>query len=224
MSNYFFAGGRLYWRPINTATNALGEEVEIGTVQDISITSESQTVELLSRDNGPAEVVAEAVLRRDYTLAFTTGDTNRDNLARFLFGSVKTKTYVAGDTYRNGKTLSAFSDSAAYVAGDTVIEDGAIYEAIGAVSAGTFDADEWKRLGSATVNRVSASTQKNVVGQARFVSANLEGTPCEITIYKVSLSPSGDLSMIGQEFRTLVFTGKIQRTAQGVLDYDEDVA
>ena len=219
--NYFFGGGRLFWRPLS-ASGALGEETEIGAVTDISVTSETQTVELLGRDNGPAEVVAEATLRRDYTLTFTTGNTSSENVAKFLYGSVKTKNYIAGYTYRNGRTLTAFSDSASYAAGDTVINGGAIYEALGAISAGAFDAEEWKRLGSATIKRVSAGTQTNIRGQARFESANIEGTPCVLTIYRVSLAPSGDLSLIGENFRTLVFSGKIQRTENGLLDYDEE--
>jgi hypothetical protein len=215
MAEVFIGGGRLYFAPVNKSTGAIGEESEIGYVQDISLDVETQTAELISRDNGAAEVVAEAVTKRDYTITFTTGNVEAANKAKFLFASQTTKIYVAGNTYRNGKTLSNFSASESYAAGDTVIQGASIYEAIGAITAGAFDADEWIRLGNTQFTRLSAGKVASVIGKLRFDGVPLDGKKTTLICHKVSLSPSGSMAFIGDEYQQLVFTGKCQKNADG---------
>jgi hypothetical protein len=216
----YLAGGKLYWTP----DNAQQEEL-IGYSQDISIGVETQTAERLSRDNGPAEVVAQAAIKRDYTLTFTTGNAAAANLARYFYGTPIAKTWQALDVYPlNNQTLSAFDSSEDYEAGDTVINTDGIYAANTSVSAGAFDATQWTRLGGATVTKISANKLNKIAGKAKFVSEPIDGTRKIFVFYRVSLSPSGELSLIGDEYANLTFSGTLQKTEAGVFDiYSEDV-
>ena len=52
-----------------------------------------------------------------------------------------------------------------------------------------------------------ANTQ--VVGKLRFVSDNPAGLQQELVVWSVSLTPSGDTAMIGDDWSTLGFVGEI---------------
>ncbi|MDR1451368.1 MAG: hypothetical protein LBI57_03425 [Helicobacteraceae bacterium] len=211
--NYYLAGGRLYFTLEEQA------EREIGDIIDATIAVETETAECLSRSNGAAEVVAESVRKRDYTLTFTTTNLSTANLSAYFYGSTAAdKTYAPGEIYRNGKTLALFDEEEAYDEGDTVIENGAIYEAPGSIAAGTFDADEWKRLGSASVKVTRANANNKIIGSLRIEGEPTDGKKISFIVYRISLAPSGAFSLMGDEYAQLVFSGKIQRTDRGVFD------
>ncbi len=46
-------------------------------------------------------------------------------------------------------------------------------------------------------------------GRARFVSDNAVGGDQEIEIWRLNVTPAGDTAMIGDDFSTLGFTGKV---------------
>jgi hypothetical protein len=216
--NGYIAGGRLYF------TQEGGEEREIGRIIDASLTVESTTAECLSRSNGAAEVVGEAVTRRDYNLTFTTTNVSTANLATYFYGATRQKTYLEGDAYHNGKVLTDFDSSDAYAQGDLVIHNANIYEAISAISAGAWDETEWTKLGGATVKITSANKVSKITGKLRIAGEPLDGKKLTIIAYRVNLSPSGDFALMGDEYSQLVFEGALQRAPEGVFDIYEEVA
>jgi hypothetical protein len=217
-TNHYIAGGRLYF------TVDGGVEREIGDITDANLSVETETAECLSRSHGAAEVVAEAVRRRDYTLTFTTTNLSSANLAAYFYGSTRTKTYTDGDTYHDGRPLADFDASYSYAAGDLVIRSGGVYEALGAVAAGAWDESEWKRTGGAAVKITSANKVSKITGKLRIDGEPLDGKKIVIVAYRVTLRPSGDLALMGDEYSQLVFEGKLQRADEGVFDIYEEEA
>lgn len=65
-----------------------------------------------------------------------------------------------------------------------------------------------------TYTKLNAIQQTSIEGELRFVSDNPIGNQFEMTIWKVSLSPSGDTGLVSDEFMTLGFTGEILKDAE----------
>lgn len=117
-----------------------------------------------------------------------------------LTNSGDTVTYVAGVDY----TIETIDISPARIyieplianGGTGSIPDGATVEVTYGYSEQTY-----------TVMSAFANTQ--VIGALRFISDNPAGNNMELNVWSVSLSPTGDLSLIGDDFTTLAFAGKI---------------
>lgn len=60
-----------------------------------------------------------------------------------------------------------------------------------------------------TYTNISAFANTQVVGKLRFVSDNPAGNQQELMVWSVSLTPSGDTAMIGDDWSTLGFVGEI---------------
>lgn len=60
-----------------------------------------------------------------------------------------------------------------------------------------------------TYTHISAFSNTQVIGKLRFVSDNPAGNQQELLIWSVSLTPSGDTAMIGDDWSTLGFVGEI---------------
>jgi len=66
-----------------------------------------------------------------------------------------------------------------------------------------------------TYNEIRAFTKTSIEGFLRFVSDNPAGNQQELEIWRVSLTPSGDTAMIGEDWSTLGFTGEILKDETG---------
>lgn len=60
-----------------------------------------------------------------------------------------------------------------------------------------------------TYTQIKAFAQTQVEGRLRFVSDNPAGQQQELEVWRVSLTPSGDTALIGDDWSTLGFTGEI---------------
>ena len=65
-----------------------------------------------------------------------------------------------------------------------------------------------------TYTKLNAIQQTSIEGELRFVSDNPIGNNFEMTVWKVSLSPSGDTGLVSNEFMTLGFTGEILKDSE----------
>jgi hypothetical protein len=110
--------------------------------------------------------------------------------------STDTTTYVAGTDYEIDITLS--DDKIGRI---RIIEDGSI--TAGETLHVTY------QYGALTYTNISAFANTQVVGKLRFVSDNPAGNQQELEVWSVSLVPSGDTAMIGDDWSTLGFTGEI---------------
>lgn len=68
---------------------------------------------------------------------------------------------------------------------------------------------------AASYTEVRAFVNTQVEGRLRFVSDNPAGTDQELEIWRVSLTPTGDTSMIGDDWSTLGFTGEVLKDETG---------
>jgi hypothetical protein len=66
-----------------------------------------------------------------------------------------------------------------------------------------------------TYTLLKALKQTAIEGFMRFVSDNPVGNQQELQIWRVSLTPSGDTAMIGDDWSTLAFTGEILKDEAG---------
>jgi len=110
--------------------------------------------------------------------------------------STDTTTYVAGTDYSIDTTLS--DDSI----GRMKILAG------GSITAGEELHITYQYAGL-TYSNISAFANTQVVGKLRFVSDNPAGNQQELEVWSVSLTPSGDTAMIGDDWSTLGFVGEI---------------
>jgi hypothetical protein len=69
--------------------------------------------------------------------------------------------------------------------------------------------------GAVTYTKIKAFAQTQVEGMLRFVSDNPAGLQQELEIWRVSLTPSGDTAMIGDDWSTLGFSGEILKDETG---------
>ncbi|MDP8268258.1 MAG: hypothetical protein P9L97_05965 [Candidatus Tenebribacter davisii] len=63
--------------------------------------------------------------------------------------------------------------------------------------------------GAIAYDKISAFANTQVEGFLRFVSDNPAGLQQELQVWRVSLTPSGDTALIGDDWSTLGFTGEI---------------
>lgn len=113
-----------------------------------------------------------------------------------------TTTYVAGTDYELSTSLK---DD---VIGRILVIDG-----------GSIAADEVLHVSfgylAASYTEVRAFKNSQIEGKLRFVSDNPAGADQELEIWRVSLAPSGDTAMIGDDWSTLGFTGEILKDETG---------
>jgi len=111
-----------------------------------------------------------------------------------------TPTYVNGDDYVIDTALKDDKIGRIYIK-----EDGDIVEGDNLLVSYT--------RGAITYKRVAAFKQTQVEGFLRFVSDNPAGGQQELQIWRVSLTPSGDTGLIGDDWSTLGFSGEILKDA-----------
>ena len=66
-----------------------------------------------------------------------------------------------------------------------------------------------------TYQRIKAFANTQITGMLRFVSDNPAGLQQEIRVWSVSLAPTGDTALIGDDWSTLGFTGEILKDETG---------
>lgn len=113
--------------------------------------------------------------------------------------------------------------STVYVAGtdyeiDTALKDDSIGR-IKVLSGGSITEGESLRVSFAyepvTYYEIQAFKNSQTEGKLRFVSDNPAGEDQELVVWRVSLTPSGDTAMIGDDWSTLGFTGEILKDETG---------
>lgn len=66
-----------------------------------------------------------------------------------------------------------------------------------------------------TYTQISSFVNTQIIGSLRFVSDNPAGLDEEIQVWSVSLSPSGDTALIGEDWSSLGFTGEVLKDETG---------
>lgn len=138
--------------------------------------------------------------------------------------TTKTATSSAAPVWLAGVLLVQDSaDTVTYAAGtdyiiDTTLNDdkiGRILIPTGSTITDASDVHVTYGYAAATYTKVAAFTQTIVEGRLRFVSDNPVGENQEVVVWRVSLSPDGDTSFIGDNWSTLGFTGEVLKDETG---------
>lgn len=154
----------------------------------------------------------------------TTGTAFED--AELLTGgtSSATATTTAAPAWAGGVILVQDStDTTTYVAGTdydclTLLKDDEIgriytYEDGSITDAETLHVSYMYR--AETYQRIKAFANTEIIGMLRFVSDNPAGEQQEIRAWSVTLAPTGDTALIGDDWSTLGFTGEILKDETG---------
>ena len=140
--------------------------------------------------------------------AHTANHGNRFVLAKRMISSVTvtnvagTTTYVNGTDYLIDTTLKDDKIGRLYIPDGSTIPDGTVVHVDYSFAAYTY-------------REVRAFKETQVEGALRFVSDNPAGKQMEVAIWRVSLTPSGDTSMIGDDWSTIGFSGEILKDEAG---------
>ncbi len=184
--------------PVSAITTAfVPGEIVTGATSTATATVISSTSASILVVNQSGTFAAESLTGSIAGAATATGDSIFASGSLLIQDATDTTTYVAGTDYEIDTTLK---DD---VIGRVKILSGSIVE--GDVLHVTYE------HGTATYTEIKAFASTTLEGQVRFISDNPVGTNSELNIWNVSLSPDGDTSMIGEDWSTLGFTGKVLR-------------
>lgn len=132
--------------------------------------------------------------------------------------SAATATMSAAAVFMPGAALVRNeAEDTTYVAGtdyeiSTTLKDDEIGRIL-VLSGGTITADENLHITyghlAYTYNEIAMFANTQVEGIVRFVSDNPAGKQYEVQFWRVSLTPSGDTAMIGDDWSTLGFVGEV---------------
>jgi len=107
-----------------------------------------------------------------------------------------TVTYVEGTDYKIDATLSDEKiGRIKFLSGGTVTDGETVHVTYG--------------YAALTYTMIKAFANTQVIGRLRFVSDNPAGNQQELEVWSVSLTPSGDTALIGDDWSTMEFAGEI---------------
>lgn len=197
------AADNVLFVPGETVTGAGGAT---GIVLALAAGSTATTGTLyIARTNAVSFVDSEILTGGDVGLAdvnSTTGGTLGTGTPVVLVqDDADTITYTAGVDYQINTALKDGE------IGRILILDGAIAD--GDVIHVTYG------YAASTYNKIKAFTKTEIEGFLRFVSDNPVGTQQELQVWRVSLTPTGDTAMIGDDWSTLGFEGEILKDETG---------
>jgi hypothetical protein len=101
--NRYIGGGKLFF----TSVKAPNERVEIGEVQEATLTIGVETKDAFSKDTVMKKLVEKVATSITATLKFTTQIRNAHNTAMAMLGTRDTKDFEIGDTLPNGTIATA---------------------------------------------------------------------------------------------------------------------
>ena len=192
-----YDGGTVLFVPGETVSGVTGEGIVLSVTGDAT----SGTLVLLLTTAG---FVDDESLTGDVAGAADADGTETASTVKnaLVQDSGGTTTYTLGTDYTIDTALKDdtigrifFIDGGAITEGDT-IEVTYAYDA-------------------ATYTEVQAFAESEIEGRLRFVSDNPAGNDQELEIWRVSLTPSGDTAMIGDDWSTLAFTGEVLKDETG---------
>jgi hypothetical protein len=117
-NNRFIGGGKLYF------TASGGTEVEIGEIQEASLTFSVTTKDAFSKDQVMQKKVDKVVTAIEARIKFTTQITNAHNTAMAMLGESTTESFGIGDTLPDGSIAAEAVDIPVIKAGTKPLIEG----------------------------------------------------------------------------------------------------
>ena len=248
-NQYTIPRGRVFFNPINNATDEYIGEIYLGNCPSFGISIETEKAEHYSSETGLREKDASVVLEVKRSGSLTCDNMSMSNVALFLSGSTGTITQAAGTVtdeeikvipgryYQLGLSpatpVGARNVSAVAVkapVGATEYEAGTDYMldaargtlqilAGGAIVAGAIKVTYTKA--AVTWEGIRSGASGELVGALRVVSDNATGANRDFYLPRVSLVPSGELPVIadGSDFASMQFDADVLKPANGEAIY-----
>ncbi len=234
--NYTLGRGVAYFNRRMPDGSYLGER-DLGNAPALTFNTALEKLPHLSSRGGLKAKDKEVIVQITPTLALTLDEISVENLSLMSLGDIEKITQSSGSvsdeehtahlgrrielahrsvssvvvTLDAGGTLVAGTD---YVV-DTSLKDDVIGRVLilptatgvteGAAIKISYD------YGDVEYHRIKMYTQTEIEGAFRYVSDNPVGTQQELRMWRVSLTPGGETSMIGDDWSTLQFTGEVLR-------------
>lgn len=238
---YVLGRGELYFDRMLSNTKTLTGERFLGNVTAFNISIESETLDHFDSTQGLRQKDDSVLLQINRTGAITTDNINADNLSLFIQGSSTTVTqtatpvvdfainditrdryYQLGQTASNPTGVRGVSAVTVTGSGGTPVyalnTDYTLDAALGriyipATSTIPVGADILVDYTPAanSRDRISSASLGSIDGALRFVARNPKGPVRDLYIPYCSLTPSGELNFIGEEWLTMAFNLEIQK-------------
>ena len=238
---YVLGRGELYFDRMLANTKTLTGERFLGNVTAFNISIESETLDHFDSTQGLRQKDDSVLLQINRTGAITTDNINADNLSLFIQGSTTTVTqtatpvvdfaindivrdryYQLGQTASNPTGVRGVSAVTVTGPGGTPVyalnTDYTLDAALGriyipATSTIPVGADLLVDYTPAanSRDRISSASLGSIDGALRFVARNPKGPVRDLYIPYCSLTPSGELNFIGEEWLTMAFNLEIQK-------------
>lgn len=248
-NEYTIPRGRVYFNPINAATDEPQGEIYLGNCPGFTIAIETEKAEHYSSETGLREKDASVLLEVKRNGSITCDNMNSANVALFISGSTgdvtqtaatvtdETINVIPGRYYQLGlgptTPVGARMVSAVVVtdaAGTTTYTAGTDYAldpergrlqiiAGGTIVAGAIKVDYTRAAAKWTGIRSGSAGE--LLGALRVVSDNATGGNRDFFMPRVSLVPSGDLPVIadGTDFSQMQFDADVLKPANGEAIY-----
>lgn len=248
-NKYTIPRGRVFFNPINTATDEYLGELYMGNCPSLGLSIETEKAEHYSSETGLREKDASVVLEVKRTGSLTCDNMSGTNVALFLSGSTGTITQagasvtdevidvIPGRYYQLGLGVSTpvgarkvsavvVTDSAGtttYVAGTDYLLD-ADRGRLQILTTGTIVAGEIKvdyTKAATTWEGIRSGAAGELLGALRIVSDNATGDQRDFYMPRVSLVPSGEIPVIaeGTDFAQMTFDADVLKPANGEAIY-----
>jgi len=216
-------------------------ERDLGNAPAFSFSVSIEKLEHYSSRGGLKAKDKEIISQITPTCTFTLDEINKENLALLTLADLNEVTQSSGSATSEAVTahvglrsdlayrsvsnvvVQDETDTTTYVAGtdyevstdlkDDVIGRIKILEG-GSISEGDVLHIDYD-YAEVTYTEIQAFANSQIEGKLRFVSDNPAGEDQELEIWRVSLTPSGDTAMIGDDWSTLGFTGEVLKDETG---------
>lgn len=220
--NIVLGAGYLYFDIEDENGNLTGERY-LGDTPGFTLNVASENLQIMGSDGPVAELLADIATTVTRSAQITARNITGDNLAAFIIGKVGTVTQTTGSvtdekiTVQPGRwyQLGATAANPIGVRGVSTVtvkkgtsptfvkgEDYDLDEALGRIyiiPEGDIEADDELTIGytksAATFEQITSDNLGAKQGALRYVAANTEGANRDVYIPKITLRPSGELSM-----------------------------
>jgi len=237
--NYTLGKGIVYFDRYDFSAAAYTGERDLGNAPVFAFNIALEKLEHYSSRGGLKAKDKEIISQITPGISFTLDEINVDNLALLTLADTETVSVtgdvvlaeahvgyldrrielsfrgISSVTITNADKADAELINGQDYVIDTSLKDdviGRIYVLSTANAARMEDGDNLEiayTYATTSYMRIKAFAQTQVEGRLRFVSDNPAGGQQELEIWRVSLTPTGDTAMIGDDWSTLGFTGEV---------------
>lgn len=233
--NYTLGKGVVYFDQYDFTGMAYTGERDLGNAPAFTFNIALEKLEHYSSRGGLKAKDKEIISQITPGVTFTLDEVNKENLALLTLGDIEEVSQTGADItdeshvgypgrridlmYRgiSAVTVTGAAGTPVYTSpADYFVDTSLMDDTIGRIlitEDGDIAADTALEVSytyaTVTYSKISAFANTQIEGRLRFVSDNPAGGQQELEVWRVSLTPSGDTAMIGDDWSTLGFTGEV---------------